>query len=119
MLIRVIADPPQEFARWAVCQRRPAAEDPLAAAGRARFFSTSCVNCHAIQGTSAKGTFGPDLTRLMSRQTLGAGAAPNTPEKLRAWVRDPQAIKEGCLMPDMQLSDQELDQIAAYLSTLK
>jgi cytochrome c oxidase subunit 2 len=38
---------------------------------------------------------------------------------LRAWVRDPQAIKEGCLMPDMQLSDQELDQIAAYLSTLK
>jgi cytochrome c oxidase subunit II len=55
----------------------------------------------------------------MSRQTLGSGAAPNTPDKLRAWVRNPQAIKEGCLMPDMQLSDQELDQIVAYLLTLK
>jgi cytochrome c oxidase subunit II len=119
MLIRVIADPPEEFARWAESQRQPAAEDPLAAPGRDLFLSISCVNCHTIRGTSAKGTFGPDLTHLMSRQTLGAGAAPNTPEKLRAWVRDPQAIKEGCLMPDMQLSDQELDQIAAYLSTLK
>jgi cytochrome c oxidase subunit II len=38
---------------------------------------------------------------------------------LRAWVNDPQAIKEGCLMPDMQLSDQELDQIVAYLLTLR
>jgi cytochrome c oxidase subunit II len=119
MRIRVIAHPPEEFARWAASQRRPAAEDRLAAAGRERFFSLSCVNCHAIQGTSAKGTFGPDLTHLMSRETLGSGASPNTPEKLRAWVRDPQAIKEGCLMPDMQLSDKELDQIVAYLLTLK
>src|SRR5499427_5629360 len=119
MRLRVIAHPPEEFASWVESQRRPAAEDPQASAGRAIFFSTSCVNCHAIEGTSAKGTFGPDLTHLMSRETLGSGAAPNTPEKLRAWVRDPQTIKEGCLMPDMQLSDQELDQIVAYLLTLK
>jgi len=119
MLIRVIAHPPEEFANWVASQRQPAAESHQASAGRDLFFSTSCVNCHAIRGTSAKGTFGPDLTHLMSRETLGSGAAPNTPEKLRAWVRDPQVIKEGCLMPDMQLSDQELDQIVAYLSTLK
>jgi cytochrome c oxidase subunit II len=119
MRLRVIAHPPEEFARWVASQRRPAAEDPEASSGRALFFSTSCVNCHSIQGTSAKGTFGPDLTHLMSRETLGAGVAPNTPENLRAWVRNPQAIKEGCLMPDMQLSDQELDQIVAYMLTLK
>src|SRR5215468_10360282 len=119
MRIRVIAHPPDEFARWVASQRQPAAEGQLAAAGRERFFSTSCVNCHAIQGTSAKGTFGPDLTHLMSRETLGSGAAPNTPEKLRAWMRNPQAIKVGCLMPDMQLSNQELDQVVAYLLTLK
>src|SRR5262244_2394705 len=52
MLIRVIADPPEEFARWVAAQRRPAAEDPRAAAGRGLFFSTSCVNCHTIRGTS-------------------------------------------------------------------
>jgi cytochrome c oxidase subunit II len=119
MRLRVIAHPPEEFARWVESQRRPVAEDPQASSGHAIFFSTSCVNCHAVQGTSAKGTFGPDLTHLMSRETLGSGAAPNTPEKLRAWVRNPQAIKEGCLMPAMQLSDQELDQIVAYLLTLK
>jgi len=119
MRLRVIAHPPEEFARWVASQRRPAAEDQKASAGRDLFFSTSCVNCHAVQGTSAKGTFGPDLTHLMSRETLGSGAAPNNPETLRAWVRNPQAIKEGCLMPDMQLSDQELDQIVTYLSTLK
>ena len=63
----------------------------------------SCVNCHAIRGTSAQGKFGPDLTHLMSRETLASGAAPNTPENLRAWVRDPQQLKVGCLMPNMQL----------------
>src|SRR5262245_38812196 len=119
MRIRVIAHPPEEFARWVESQRGPAAEATTASAGRERFFSTSCVNCHAIQGTSAQGTFGPDLTHLMSRQTLGSGAAPNNPETLRRWTRNPQAIKEGCLMPDMRLSDQDLDQIVAYLLTLK
>ena len=51
----------------------------------------------------------------MSRETLGAGTVPNTAEKLRAWVRDPQTIKEGCNMPNMQLTDNELNQIVAYL----
>jgi len=87
--------------------------------GRNAFFNTACVNCHAVGGTGADGRFGPDLTHLMSRETLGAGVIPNTPENLRKWVHDPQTIKEGCLMPDMQLTDQEADQIVAYLSTLK
>jgi cytochrome c oxidase subunit 2 len=55
----------------------------------------------------------------MSRETLGAGAVTITPDNLRAWVRDPQKFKAGCLMPNMQLTDQEVDQIAAYLQTLK
>src|SRR5262245_55130543 len=81
MRIRVIAHSPEEFDAWVASQRRPAAEDPQASVGRGIFFSTSCVNCHSIQGSSAKGTFGPDLTHLMSRQTLGSGAAPNTDRK--------------------------------------
>jgi cytochrome c oxidase subunit 2 len=55
----------------------------------------------------------------MSRETLGAGTVPNTAEKLQAWVRDPQTIKEGCNMPNMQLTETELNQIIAYLLTLK
>jgi len=119
MLLRVIAHPPGEFEQWVAAQQRPPVEDPQARAGREVFFSTSCVNCHTITGTQARGTFGPDLTHLMSRDTLAAGAAPNTPATLRAWVRDPQALKEGCLMPDMQLADTELDHLVTYLSSLK
>src|SRR5262249_51883776 len=100
-------------------QRQKGADDAQVKTGRDLFFATSCVNCHTISGTVAKGRFGPDLTHLMSRDTLASGAAPNTPEKLRAWMRDPQTIKEGALMPNMQLSDKELDQIVAYLLTLK
>jgi cytochrome c oxidase subunit 2 len=55
----------------------------------------------------------------MSRGTLASGMIPNTAQTLRAWVADPQAIKPGNLMPDMQLNDKELDQVVAYLSTLR
>src|SRR5882724_3767998 len=119
MLLRVIVHEPDDFARWAAAQQQNGAEDPQAKAGRDVFFSTSCVNCHTISGTTAQGKFGPDLTHLMSRNTLASGAAPNTPEKLRAWVRDPQAIKDGSLMPNMQLTETELDQLVSYLLTLK
>jgi cytochrome c oxidase subunit 2 len=119
MLIRVIVQPPGEFERWVADQKRAVAEEPSAQEGRRVFFANSCVNCHTIRGTSAQGAFGPDLTHLMSRETLASGAAPNTPERLRAWVRDPQKLKVGCLMPNMQMSDVEVDQIVSYLQTLK
>jgi cytochrome c oxidase subunit 2 len=119
MLIRVIVHPPEEFGQWVREQQQVAAQETAAPEGRNVFFANSCVNCHTIRGTSAQGKFGPDLTHLMSRETLAAGAAPNTPARLRAWVRDPQEIKVGCLMPNMQMTDQEVDQLVAYLRTLK
>lgn len=119
MLIRVVVQPPAEFERWVAEQKRVAAEQPSAQAGRQVFFANTCVNCHTIRGTTAQGAFGPDLTHLMSRETLASGATPNTPETLRAWVRDPQKLKVGCLMPNMQMSDTEVDQIVSYLQTLK
>jgi cytochrome c oxidase subunit II len=119
MLIRVIVHPPGEFERWVAEQQRVAVDEPSAQEGRRVFFANSCVNCHTIRGTSAQGAFGPDLTHLMIRQTLASGAAANTTETLRAWVRDPQKLKVGCLMPNMQLTDTEVDQIVSYLQTLK
>lgn len=119
MLIRVVVHTPVEFERWVSQQQQAAAEGTGAPEGRKVFFANSCVNCHTIRGTSAQGMFGPDLTHLMSRETLGSGAAPNTPEKLRAWVGDPQKLKAGCLMPNMQMTDEEADQVSAYLQTLR
>jgi cytochrome c oxidase subunit II len=119
MLIRVIVHPPGEFERWVTEQKRAASEDSSTQEGRKIFFANSCVSCHTIRGTSAQGVFGPDLTHLMSRETLASGATPNTPAMLRAWVSDPQKLKVGCLMPNMQLDAQQVDQVVAYLQTLK
>lgn len=119
MLIRAIVRPKAEFEQWVESQRLPAVNDSSVAAQRDVFESLSCVNCHTVRGTPASGKFGPDLTHLMSRSTLASGMIPNTRENLRAWLKDPQAIKPGCLMPGMQLSDPQLDALVAYLVTLK
>jgi cytochrome c oxidase subunit 2 len=119
MLLRVIVEPSADFEKWAAAQKVDAVSDSRMESARATFLSMSCVNCHTVSGTTAKGTFGPDLSHLMSRTTLGSGVIPNTPENLRSWVKDPQAIKRGNLMPNMQLNSRELDEIVLYLSSLK
>jgi len=119
MLIRVYVDTPEEFDRWAKAQEQNAEQDPTVAAGRLVFEQTACINCHAIKGTVANGRFGPDLTHLMSRDTLGSGALSNSPQSLRAWIKSPDQFKPGALMPAMNLKDADLDQMVNYLMTLK
>ena len=87
--------------------------------GQIVFEHQACVNCHTVAGTMANGRYGPDLTHLMSRETLASGAMPNTPENLRGWIADPDQYKPGSLMPAMHLSDKQTAQITAYLLTLK
>ncbi len=82
--------------------RRQATRRP--AAGRRIFERNACINCHAINGTVGTGRFGPDLTHLMSRDTLGSGVVKNTPENLRAWIKAPDQFKPGVLMPAMNLN---------------
>lgn len=119
MLLRVVVDPPAGFETWLENQKKPAAENAAAAAGRDLFLAQSCVNCHRIRGTVARGTYAPDLTHLMSRQTLAAGMVPNDREMLRKWVANPQQIKQGCLMPAFGLDDRKVDGIVEYLSSLR
>ncbi len=56
MLLRVVVDSPADFQKWLDNQQQPAAEEPAAAEGRAAFLAQSCVNCHRVRGTSAKGS---------------------------------------------------------------
>jgi cytochrome c oxidase subunit 2 len=121
MLLRVIVQEPADFQKWLVAQRAqpPAPATPAAVAGKQVFYANSCVNCHKVDGTIATGVFGPDLTHLMDRQTLGAGVATMNEKDLRSWVADPQNLKPGCLMPNMQLNEQQVDEVVAYLMTLK
>lgn len=118
MLIRVYVDTPQQFDAWVKNQQRPAVEDASVAEGRRIFETQACMNCHTITGTPAHGSYGPDLTHLMSRATIASGAVANTPGNLRAWIINPGTFKPGAMMPAMQLSDRQVDQLVAYLTTL-
>lgn len=119
MLLVVHVDKPEDFDAWVRQQQQPAVQAAQVAAGRQVFESVSCINCHTIRGTVANGRFGPDLTHLMSRGTIASGAVENTPENLKRWVADPDVFKPGSLMPSMHLTEQQLDQLTAYLTTLK
>src|SRR5271169_6775860 len=117
MLLRVYVQSREDFERWVRAQQQSPQSD--ASAGKRVFESTACVNCHTVSGTPAKGRFGPDLTHLMSRDTIAAGAATNTPDMLSLWIRNPDAIKPGSKMPAMGLSDQDAGAVTAYLETLR
>jgi cytochrome c oxidase subunit 2 len=119
MLLRVYVQTRDEFDRWIQEQSQPAQLAGTVSGGRQIFERTSCINCHAVAGTVANGTFGPDLTHLMSRDTIAAGAAANTPENLRRWIRDPGVIKPGSKMPAMGLSDPDVNAVAQYLESLR
>ena len=119
MLIRVISEKADVFERWVSNQQLQAVEAPTKANGKDTFLSLACINCHNIQGVSTAGGFGPDLTHFMSRDTIASGAANNTIENVRLWLKNPSTIKEGALMPNMMLSDTEIESLVEYLQTLK
>ena len=76
---------------------------------------------------------GPDLTRIGSRTTIAAGLLENTPENLVAWITDPRSAKPGAQMPGadydvtyegvtyppLNLNDEQIQALAAYLSSMR
>ena len=123
MRFAVVVRTADEFKNWVANQQQPAAAPQTlsgdAAAGQKLFASLPCIGCHAIGGTAAAGVVGPNLTHLASRGFIAGGVLANTPETLRAWIKDPQAVKPGNDMPTLGLTDDQVGQLVAYLSTLK
>jgi cytochrome c oxidase subunit 2 len=121
MMMSVVAQEPDDFARWADRQRQaaltPAA--PLAAEGADVFRGSACATCHAVRGTPAGGDLGPDLTHVGSRAMLAAGTLPNSHGNLAGWVANPQGIKPGVLMPSVPLEPEQLHAVVAYLQSLR
>jgi cytochrome c oxidase subunit II len=107
----------------------PLSGDELAEEGRDIFMRSTCIACHAISNTTARGLLGPSLTRFGARPTVGAGAARNTQENVEAWIISPHALKPGTLMPGTRtggggmpatnLTDDEVRAVAAYLLSLR
>jgi cytochrome c oxidase subunit II len=117
----VVALPPPLFEAWLKSQVAPAAQpaDPLRKMGADIFASKACFMCHTVRGTSAGSRVGPDLTHFASRQSIAAATLPMSRGNIAAWVLDPQGIKPGTNMPNVQLAPDELDALVSYLEGLR
>ncbi len=123
MRFRVMVETPEQFAQWLDHQKEAPAladaiTDPSAAEGARIFANSPCVTCHRIDGVS-KGYIAPDLSHFGSRTTLAGAIMPNTPDNVARWIVDPQAEKPGALMPALGLQGRELENLVAYLESLK
>jgi cytochrome c oxidase subunit II len=122
MAFYIIAEEKSDFGAWKQAQLQPAplpTPDSFADRGMQKFMGAPCVMCHTIRGTLAGGAVGPDLTHIASRTSIAAGTLPFDHVNLMQWVRNAQAVKPGAKMPAMEMSDEDLNAIVAYLETLK
>lgn len=119
MTFFVVADSPADYAAWSARQAMPPASPatPIADEG-GRIFAARCAACHTVSGTPAGGVVGPDLSHFATRATLAAGMLPNDGESLTDWIRDPQAVKPGALMPAVPMTDAARAHVVAYLQSL-
>jgi cytochrome c len=78
-----------------------------------------CGGCHVIPGVpDATGPLGPSLAGIALRREL-AGGLENTPENLMRWIQNPLEIDPGTGMPDLEVTEGDARDMAAYLYTLR
>ncbi|MGH2584608.1 MAG: cytochrome c oxidase subunit II [Dehalococcoidia bacterium] len=120
MKFSVVAVTQDEFDQWLREQQAPAATPTGAALqGQQLFNSLPCIACHTIDGTVAQGTVGPNLTHFASREKFAGGWLENNTENLTDWLADPPAIKPGSLMPNYNLTPDQINLLIAYLQSLE
>tara|TARA_Y100000310_G_scaffold61938_1_gene57183 strand:- start:304 stop:627 length:324 start_codon:yes stop_codon:yes gene_type:complete len=68
-------------------------------------------------GSSCHRTSCPPLTGFSSRPQI-ARRVPNTKDNLRKWLKDPSSIKYGTAMPNLNLTDQEVEALIGHIETL-
>jgi mono/diheme cytochrome c family protein len=88
----------------------PTVDTAIAAAARGRdlFRNKGCVTCHVnkrVEGPSGVIGVAPDLT-----------AYRNSPEFLNQWLADPGQTRRGAKMPDLRLTQAEIDDLVAFLN---
>jgi cytochrome c oxidase subunit 2 len=121
MRFNVIVQTAADFQTWTSAQQQPAqaTQTDLEKAGAQIVTQGLCSGCHTVDGTTAKGQIGPNLTHLYSRSIFAGGIAPLTDANVQAWITNSAAMKPGSLMAAVHVSPQDVDKVMAYLKTLK
>ncbi|MGH8176399.1 MAG: cytochrome c oxidase subunit II [Steroidobacter sp.] len=122
MAFHVIVEPEENFRAWLAGQVQPAStpDDPFLKLGYDMFFRGECHECHAIRGTPANATDGPDLTHVGSRHSLAAGMLRNHIGTMAGWIAGAQDMKPGAAMPSMNVyTGRELRALSAWLESLE
>lgn len=112
-----------DFDEWIAAQAEPAelAEEGLAAEGQELFLASQCLTCHAVDGhpDNLGIRIGPNLTHWNSRDKFAGDILEvESDDDITAWLRNPQAEKPGAQMPNLNLSDADIEALVAYLRTL-
>jgi cytochrome c oxidase subunit 2 len=124
MRLRVIAQTPDDYATWVTGEEAPpvipvaGGATDVAATGAKVFGTAGCAGCHTITGIS-DGVVGPNLTHFASRSVFAGGIFATTDNNLRLWLANPPGQKPGSVMPNLNLSEPQINQLIAYLDTLK
>ncbi len=147
MRFRVIALEPERYNTFLQAARAYRAPTPAPGSAEERGYNIfingkpstgalACASCHRVQGTPANGLAGPDLSFFGTRHTLGAGMweGERAREMLHEWLKHSPKVKPGSLMPTYDgseylvngkvqkggvLTDAEIDDVAAYLRSLR
>ena len=121
MAFWIVADTQEQFNAWRQNQTQTSIQPSTDSQRRGQqvFMSSTCVMCHAINGTTAASNIGPNLTHIGSRNTLAAATLSNTREHLARWIVDSQQFKPGNKMPQNNLGQDDLNALVDYLQSLK
>ncbi len=120
MHIKVVVETPDQYQAWVKDQQQPVPTlSGAAAQGEKEFLSMPCQACHTINGTKAQGKVGPNLTHFASRSTFAGASFDNTPQNVQQWLHNPQQMKPGNQMPNLGLTNDQVNNLVQFLESLK
>ncbi|MCH5586579.1 cytochrome c oxidase subunit II [Shimazuella sp. AN120528] len=118
MDFKVFAQKQADFDKWLAAMKQPVASVSASSseANGEKIFKQNCMGCHAGINPNIQG---PNLNKFATRSTI-AGILPHNDENIKIWLKNPQAVKPGTLMPKIDyLNKDELNDLIKYLDSRK
>ena len=114
-----------DFDAWVINEQKNAdntlSEGSLAYEGQQVYLNAGCTQCHVIGGVwDVQGErIAPNLTHFANRNVFAGAALKNNSENLTKWLANPAELKPGTFMPNLELTEREIEALIEYLGTLK